>query len=42
MSVLNADPQQEGEIEKIIKEVDKTGEGSIDYKEFLLLMGYNE
>ena len=42
MSVLNADPQQEGEIEKIIKEVDKTGEGSIDYKEFLEMMGYDD
>ena len=42
MSVLNADPQQEGEIEKIIKEVDKTGEGSIDYKEFLEIMGYDD
>ena len=42
MSVLNADPQQEAEIEKIIKEVDKTGEGSIDYKEFLEMMGYDD
>jgi len=42
MSVLNAEPSQEGEIENIIKEIDKSGEGSINYKEFLEMMGYDD
>ena len=39
MSVLKAESNQEGEIENIIKSVDKNGEGSINYQEFLDMMG---
>ena len=42
MSVLNAEPSQETEIENIIKEIDKSGEGSINYKEFVEMMGYDD
>ena len=42
MNVLNANPSQEGEIENIIRTVDKNGEGSINYKEFLEMMGYDD
>ena len=42
MEVLRSEKQQEEEIEKYIKEADKDGDGAIDYKEFLLLMGYND
>ena len=36
---LKAEKTQEKEIEKYIKAVDKNGDGKIDYKEFLELMG---
>ena len=42
MQVLKAEKNQEAEIENIIKQVDKNGEGSIDYQEFLELMGYDD
>ena len=42
MSVLKSDASQEGEIENIIKSIDKNGEGSINYKEFLEMMGYDD
>ena len=42
MRVLKVDKSQEKEIEKIIKEADKDGDGVINYKEFLELMGYDE
>ena len=42
MEVLNAEPEQEPEIDKIIKEADKSGDGSINYKEFLEMMGYDD
>ena len=42
MEVLNAEPEQEPEIENIIKAADKNGEGSINYKEFLEMMGYDD
>ena len=42
MEVLRTEKQQEKEIEKYIKEADKDGDGKINYKEFLMLMGYNE
>ena len=38
---LNADKNQEKEIEKYINAVDKNGDGKVDYKEFLQLMGQN-
>ena len=42
MKVLNAEPSQEGEFEEIIKAADKNGDGSINYKEFLEMMGYDD
>jgi calcium-dependent protein kinase len=42
MEVLRTEKQQEKEIEKYIKEADKNGDGEIDYKEFLILMGFND
>ena len=42
MKVLNVEPSQEGEIEEIIKAADKNGDGSINYKEFLEMMGYDD
>ena len=39
LEVLKAEKSQEKEIEKYIKDVDKNGDGKIDYKEFLELMG---
>ena len=42
MSVLKAEPNQENEFENIIKSIDKNGEGSINYKEFLEMMGYDD
>ena len=42
MEVLKTEKSQEKEIEAYIKAADKNGDGVIDYKEFLSLMGYNE
>ena len=42
MRVLKVDKSQEKEIEKIIKDADKDGDGVINYKEFLELMGYDD
>jgi Ca2+-binding EF-hand superfamily protein len=42
MEVLRTEKQQEEEIEKYIKEADKDGDGEINYKEFLMLMGFDE
>ena len=42
MKVLKTEKSQEKEIEAFIKAADKNGEGVIDYKEFLELMGYND
>ena len=42
ISALKAEKSQEKEIEKYINEVDKNGDGKIDYKEFLELMGANQ
>ena len=39
LEALKAEKSQEKEIEKYIKAVDKNGDGKIDYKEFLELMG---
>ena len=41
LKALNADRNQEKEIEKYINAVDKNGDGKVDYKEFLQLMGQN-
>ena len=40
LDVLKAEKSQEKEIEKYINAVDKNGDGKIDYKEFLQLMGF--
>ena len=40
LKVLKAEKGQEEEVEKYIKAVDKNGDGKIDYKEFLELMGF--
>ena len=42
MKVLKSEKEQEEEVEKYIKEVDKDGDGAINYKEFLQLMGYDD
>ena len=42
MQVLNLDKDKEKEAEKLIKEADKEGNGIIDYKHFLELMGYDD
>jgi len=42
MEVLKTEKSQEKEIETFIKAADKNGDGAIDYKEFLELMGYND
>ena len=42
MKVLNVDPSHEGEIENIIKAVDKNGDGRINYKEFLEIMRHDD
>jgi len=41
MEVLRSEQSQEKEIESYIKEADKNGDGVIDYKEFLDLMGFD-
>jgi calcium-dependent protein kinase len=40
LQALKAEKSQEKEIEKYIQAVDKNGDGKIDYKEFLDLMGF--
>ena len=42
LQALKAEKTQEKEIEKYIKAVDKNGDGKIDYKEFLELMGFDD
>ena len=39
LEALKAEKSQEKEVEKYIQAVDKNGDGKIDYKEFLDLMG---
>ena len=39
LEALKAEKSQEIEVEKYIQAVDKNGDGKIDYKEFLDLMG---
>ena len=39
LKALKAEKTQEKEVEKCIQAVDKDGDGKIDYKEFLELMG---
>ena len=40
LQALKAEKSQEKEVEKYIQAVDKNGDGKIDYKEFLDLMGF--
>ena len=42
MEVLKLDKSQEKETEVLIKDADKDGDGVINYKEFLELMGYDD
>ena len=42
IEVLNLNQSQEKEVEMIIKECDKDGDGVINYPEFLHLMGYDD
>ena len=42
LKALKAEKSQEKEVEQLIKAVDKNGDGKIDYKEFLQLMGADE
>ena len=42
LKALKAEKSQEKEVEQLIKAVDKNGDGKIDYKEFLQLMGAEE
>ena len=41
LKVLKLERDFDGKIEEMIKEVDKNGDGEIDYMEFLNMMGYN-
>ena len=41
LQALKAEKSQEKEIENYITAVDKNGDGKVDYKEFLELMGFN-
>jgi len=41
MEILKGEKNQEKEIESYIKAADKNGDGEINYKEFLDLMGYD-
>ena len=42
IDTLKLDKSQEKEAEKFIREADKDGDGAINYKEFLELMGYDD
>ena len=42
MDILKLDKTQEIEAEKFIRDADKDGDGAINYKEFLELMGYDD
>ena len=42
MKVLRLQPQQDQFVAHLIESADKNGDGDIDYKEFLEMMGYNE
>ena len=42
MNALKLDKSKEKEVENIIKMADKDGDGAINYKEFLELMGYDD
>jgi len=42
MQVLKLQPKDDKFAQKLIESADKNGDGAIDYKEFLLLMEYNE
>ena len=41
MKILRLQPQQDKFVAKLIDSADKNGDGVIDYKEFLEMMGYN-
>ena len=41
LKVLKLERDYDGKIEEIIKEVDKNGDGEIDYMEFLTMMGFD-
>ena len=41
MDVLKSEKSQEKVIENLIKEVDTNGDGTIDYGEFMRLMGFD-
>ena len=42
MKILRLQPQQDKFVSKLIDSADKNGDGVIDYKEFLEMMGYND
>ena len=42
MKILQLEPKQEKEAEQCIRQADKDGDGGINYKEFLELMGYDD
>jgi calcium-dependent protein kinase len=42
MKVLKLQPEQDKFVAHLIESADKNGDGDIDYKEFLEMMGYNE
>ena len=42
MKILRLQPQQDKFVAKLIDSADKNGDGVIDYKEFLEMMGYND
>ena len=41
MKILKLEPKEDPFVAKLINLADKNGDGNIDYKEFLQMMGYN-
>ena len=42
MEILKVQPKQDKYITKLISLADKNGDGDIDYKEFIEMMGYTD
>ena len=42
MKILKLEPKEDPFVAKLINLADKNGDGNIDYKEFLQMMGYKD